>query len=351
MRPSLLVLFLVAVETQPACGASGEEALVDTIVQQVKAGGKAEFSLASFKNPHEAAVGFAERLGLVTASDHRLVIIGYVVALEKQALLEAPRSTSDSAAVLACLTKAMRDDRSESVRALAAKALREFYPPAVLDVLATEIKGALRTWREDEILLLYGVLPSARQEELQEVVGLPERPPRISQTALDGALARVGDLEAQERLVLRARSVEDVGLADLEKVFGSLAYVGSSAVKQECARGLRSENVLKLPGGGTMPKRNLYAYGLVLACKGEPSFPMKTAKLLWSDREFDSLETWCTKQLGIGFPGTPRKSLFPVPSVEPPAPAGAQGALPKQNDAAAGAEERGKPKDDAPPRQ
>jgi hypothetical protein len=135
--------------------------------------------------------------------------------------------------------------------------------------------------------------------------------------AIDSVLAKLGDLEAEKRLIM---ALEDFVLEDGGKMspfmVGDLLQALSNAttknVKICLAQGLRSQEVYRF---GT--KNQLYASALTEMMKDDPTFPVRNLNDLKIDNQLEEIENWCVEHLGIKYSSTPRRPVLVFPNEIP----------------------------------
>lgn len=315
MRFVLVVVVLLVL--QITAEANEMEKQVENALAKYQQGDTNGFCCKDYKEPGKAALAFAKQISSIPNADTRDSLIGFVISLELNNVgtkYLGPRS--ENSELVGILVNIVESDTSWNVRETVARNLREWFLPKVLDEYASNIKNAAMKWKQRAILLLYGVLPSNRSEDVLTFIRGIKDMPEDEGYILDWLLARYGDRDAEKRLLATAESSTE--WVKVVRAFDALAYVASPEVKKVLAKGLRSEIVIKHPGGSTIPKRDYYAKALVIMMRDDNEFPVKTTEqFFYSDEQLDQIEKWCTHYLGIQFPEKHRKKIHPVPHIAP----------------------------------
>jgi len=184
----------------------------------------------------------------------------------------------------------------------------------MLDAYHLRLLEAARQWRQGEITVVYGLLPSSKLEEIAAVMKASGRVDMPARLLLRGVQARHGDEAAQAELLglistLRESSAE----APPHVLSEAIGYVQTEKMQRILAAGLRSADRIDCAGGGWLVRRSLYALALTNMMWDDPTFPVKHRAAEHTDEELDKIEAWCTEKLGVTFPGTPRPKPIPPP--------------------------------------
>jgi len=323
-RKRLLAAMILMICTP--CLAQTERDAANKGLDDLKHGRPANLQPQEFKNKSDAATAIARRIpefrGNLTIHQAGLVTRSY--DLECRAMYEAKKLRSSNGELMGVYVELLsRDDICTGVlKGLLAKALREFYTPKELDRHAATIREALNLGKErgglmnPDVLLLYGLLPSNRSEDVLAFVrALPpvERIPALASycSSVDSVLARHGDKKAEERLLAEIAGLHETCGSLNESIKNSLSYADTARIREYVSRGLRSEKIIPCVGGGTVLERSICAATLVRMMRDDETFPVKEwgKGLDYSDTDLDAIEKWCAEHWGSAFPKGSRKAL------------------------------------------
>lgn len=318
LTTALAMLLNLEVGAAIAIAESSDEKEEEAI-RKLRSGDSSGLVTSRYKNSGMSSAIFLKYVPLFEKAKSRARVVLFAIALQGKAAHSKANATApgqSTVLVAERLASIVEEDSSERVRAVAAAGLADLFPPELLDRYAETIRRAARRWKQREIVLLYGLLPSCRSEEIANIVsGMKAR--NVSQRyQLDGILARYGDEEAQKRLISAATSLLEASDVALERLVNALSYARTKQIKMFLAKGLRSETMIELPGETKVPKRDCFARALVRMMRHDQRFPVR-AEDSYDDAKLDKIEQWCMKHLGVGFPHGPRKKLSVTPSVQP----------------------------------
>ena len=314
MKFSILSYCVTVAVTLSAWGA-GTLAVRDAVARFTK-GDQTVLCLPSYPEPSRAAVQFLEEAQQLPDRDKRLDLLQFAWALEQEQLRRAgPVSHSKNSRLGQLLVQFVCSDPGRYVHREAANALRGLFAPADLDSFAAQLAEAARRWKQPEIVILYGLLPSsdgaAVQVMAQELSGTSRRVSSL----LRGVLARHGDKAAQQELLGQLRHADTQDGNDMRTLAEALGFIRTKEVQTALAGGLRLPDRIDHPGGGVTGRRDWYALALVEMMLDDPVFPVKKRIPEYSDEQLDQIESWCVKNLSVRFPDGPRPK-YPFKSLE-----------------------------------
>lgn len=223
--------------------------------------------------------------------------------------------------VVSSLFTILANDPSDSAREYAARELLWRFPRDLLGGHESELRKAALETQERPIVAvfqLFSVSPDSNPKDVtQYLKGLdaPDvREKMLDATegrGLDAALAHQGDAAAEARLIMEMKSKKTSNVAEMDSIVESLALACSKQIVIETAKGLRSTEIINLAGGGWIPKRDYYAEALVMMMHERPDFPLKSARFVggFTETDFDQLERWCQKVLGVQYPSEARAKV------------------------------------------
>ena len=303
-----LVLLLLALWVASAARGHAGEVVVkpDEALERLRSGDRTLLKTRLYAQPHEAALVFARAIPSFEDDEDRARLVRFAVSLEREPLGEELSPKSENKELAGLLVAIAESDSSARPAREAAHNLLKYFSPEALEPYAAAVRAAAIKWQRREWILLYGVLPSNKAEQVVQFIEGLNRIPEQDADAVDCVLARYGDAAAESRLMDAADALEEG--VKIDRVFDALAYAPSQRMKRFVAEHLRTEEVLDC-GGATLPKRNAYACALVQMMRDDETFPVKTGGYSYTDAELDQIEAWCTKNLGVEFPDEPRKAI------------------------------------------
>jgi hypothetical protein len=304
---TLLRAFLMALVVLAGAD-DAEQAVIkaEEALERLRSGDRSVLKTRLYAEPHDAALVFARAIPSFEDDEDRARLVRFAVSLEREPLGEELSPKSENRELAGLLVAIAESDSSARPAREAAHSLLKYFSPEALEPCAAAVRAAATKWQRREWILLYGVLPSNKAEQVVPFIEGLNRIPEQDADAVDCVLARCGDAAAESRLMDAADALEEG--VKIDRVFDALAYVPSQRMKRFVAEHLRTEEVLDY-GGATLPKRNAYACALVQMMRDDETFPVKTGGYSYTDAELDQIEAWCTKNLGVEFPDGPRKEI------------------------------------------
>ncbi|MFO1490518.1 MAG: hypothetical protein U1F77_06315 [Kiritimatiellia bacterium] len=245
-----------------------------------------------------SAVTLLENIGTIEDEKIRLKVVQFSASLFRQSakLEQAADCYVDS------MVEILVKEPSERVRDEAATSLLESVPPRILDRYMSVLRSAADLRRDIATLTIYASLPSCDGPWLLEKVQAIRPESSGDKYQLDSIMARCGNKEATNRLIENAGHLDEISDIGLGHLVNALAFVPSEQVQKVLALGLRSETIVSLRGGGTIPWRNCCARSLVRMHRHDEDFPVKKDYYMYSDDEFGKIERWCVDNIGASFP-------------------------------------------------
>lgn len=257
-------------------------------------------------------------------------IIDYVYCVEADRILVGStkaRPRSHNYALLEYLVERFSENPCPANSA--SSALTFLFELEHLDKHGVAIRSGLLSLKRKNLLypsdiLLYGLLPSTTPKEARAFADgiTPTRDSTVAAKgtplAVDALLARFGDKAALGRLLDVAR---EFGTEDTRERASDydltvcLSSVQSMEMKVFLAQGLRSEEMLVYAGRSCSPKRFLYGNALAKMMTDDPGFKVAAGFRDFTESELDEMERWCTQNLGVEYPKTPRKRLHSIAAI------------------------------------
>jgi len=297
-----------------------DQAKIAGVITQLKKNEYSAVAGVKFSDEAKAATELARAAAQLDDSKARERIMNLAMDLEEKCNYSNEggfRWSSNLSCAEAAIGYLRRDVRFYERSEVAGKLLL-LYKPADLGRYVAQIEGAVKASSlsmegvPSRLLMLYGVLPSTRLSDVIPYVPKEAGPYDHGQFMYDAVLARLGDAEAQKRLMDFAVSLKRTGGAAWEALESALAYADSKEMRLFLARNLRCEEYGEMTGNASFPKRWTYAQALIKMMRDTPTFPLRYgAKYLKleDDATWDSMEVWCTAHLGVQYPKEPRKHM------------------------------------------
>ena len=295
--------------------AAGEEAHA---VQRLRAGDRSGLCTQDYPDPGQSAAVFLRTVDTIEDDTARVRLILFSAALLRKSLrLPANEGAGEPGEAMEALTGIIIKDRSERARAVAARAVKDMFPPAMLNHFHAGLLKEVQRRNELETLLLYACLPSCDVGAVKSAAAGIARQSESRGFLVDAVTARHGDMQAESRLMSGIRTLHETSSVELGRLVRALGYVSTDGMRVFLAEGLRSEETVLLAGGGTVPKRNCYARALVRMHRHTAGFPVAKQAFLYTDGELWGMEAWCAENLGVRVPKRPWRALRVQPGLAP----------------------------------
>lgn len=313
MHLIIIHLLLITILATPVMA---DEAAVNLAVSRLHQGDNSKMVVSYYPDKSSSAAQFARKIKDEADDRVKLTLINFAVSLEKHGLAEDSKSKrSENTALLNELSEVLVTDDSYTIRRQLAKHLRELYPPSTLTSQRERIRDAAFQAPQRELVLLYGYLENGRGDEIENLIYKMEEVGEADPLTVDSLRGRYGDAGAAGRVTDRLLSLKETNLTMLDRIIDAVAYLADSRVVDALARGMRSEKMVALTGGGAIPLRNCMALSLVKMKRDDPGFPVRKEEYFFSDKELDHIEAWCSRHTGVTYGKGDRKPLNVVPRV------------------------------------
>ena len=291
---------------------------VADVMKRLNAGLNPPLMFQDYTNGLESAIAFLEQINTLQSEENRSKVVGFSAELYYKA--KAKHSQLDARKIdtfISLMVSLMRMDSSSRVRSEAARSLRKFVQPELIDRYHFSILNAYEMHHNSEILFLYASLPSCKPETAIRLARSIKTESTIGTYMINAILARFGDQSATDTLIVTAENIFEIGDICLSELLGALAFTRSDKIKRFLVRGLRADDYITLAGGNKIPRRNCYAKALSLMNKFNEEFPVKNKYDFYTANDLDMIEQWCVEKLGMSVSSAPRKEMFEIPSFQP----------------------------------
>lgn len=313
MRTFLICLVIFAGQAL----ANAESGTVEDVLSDLKKGNTPVVRTDQFTNAATSAVIFLKNIDILGDEKIRLKVVQFSVALLRRSEKPNERQVERSVeAFVIQMAKILKEDPSERVREEVAKSLLETIPAHVLDRHQAALRLAAEERKDIATLLAYASLSACDTVWLEGMVRLIKPESRREKYQLDSILARCGDQTATDRLIAEAGHLQGISDVDLDELVAALVFVPSERIQKYLGLGLRSDTVVLLAGGGTIPWRNCCARVLVRIHRHNEGFPVKKDDYIYSDDDLSKIEQWCVDNLGMAPPNGVRRNLRVTPSIQ-----------------------------------
>ncbi len=307
---SLICIILNATNAQPKN--------VAEIIKGLNEGLNPPFMFQDYTNGLEDAIAFLEHIDSLQSEENRSKVIRFSAKLYYKS--KEKNSRQDAREVdkfVSLMVSLIKRDTSSRVRSEAARNLREFVPPELIDRHHSSILDAYETHNSFENLLLYASLPSCQREKVVKIARSIKTENTIGTYRINSILARFGDQSATDTLIADAENISEPDDVLLSELLDALAFARSDKIIRFLVNGLRAEDYITLASGGKVPRRNCYAKALSLMNKFNEEFPVKNNYGFYTADDLDRIEKWCAGKLGMSVPSAPRKEMPVIPSFQP----------------------------------
>ncbi len=288
------------------------------IMKRLNEGFNPPLKFQDYTNDLEDAIAFLAHIDSLQSEESRSKVIGFSAKLyynsKAKNSLQKAREVDKFVSLMVSL---MKWDSSSRVRSEAARSLREYVQPELIDRHHSFILNAYETHKNLEILFLYASLPSCQPKKTVRLARLIKTDNTTGTYMTNAILARFGDQSATDILIANAENTFETGDMCLSELLGALAFTRSEKITRFLIRGLRAEDYINLAGGSKIPRRNCYAKALSLMNKFNEEFPVKNKFDFYTANDLDMIERWCAEKLGMSVPNAPRKEMVVIPSFQP----------------------------------
>jgi len=304
-----IIFSLVGLYGALATYSSDVQAKVRTAMANLESGRDEGFSPELYKEDYTAAeLAFMDSVKDLSQERQRIKVVSFVVSMECLRIGCGPAwKRSQNQDLEMALLSALTQESSPSTAGYLASQLRSLFLPSDLEKQGTQIREVAKRWdlkTNPQVYMLAAILPSATTESMALLLPSEQGQPSLYADCLK---ARFGDKEAEKRLMLRCDNLGESYETEIAEITDVLSCVPTEAMKKYLALGLRSDAKITLAGGAESAKRFLYADALARMFRDDGSFPIKLRNTrTLTDRELDTLEQWCGKELGVQYPKTPR---------------------------------------------